>query len=88
VTPRGGRAAQVAALLGLTVRAFHCRRARLVAEHGFPQPLPGLGTVWDLAAVERWIARQDPASATARAAEDLAGMEAELVRRAQASLAA
>lgn len=88
MSPRGIRAHQVAELLGLGVRAFYVRRAGLEARHGFPQPLPGLGNVWDQAAVERWISRQDPTSAPARAAEDLAGMEAELVRRAQASLAA
>ena len=83
MTPRGGRAHQVADMLGLTARSFQARRARLEAVHGFPQPLPGLGNVWDLAAIERWIAQQG--GGQGQPSDELMAAEAELVRRARAT---
>lgn len=51
---------QVAAWLAMSRDSF-CRKWRgLVAEHGFPPPVPGCGLHWDPHAIERWLDRQIP----------------------------
>jgi hypothetical protein len=74
---------EIAAMLGCKPRAFHARRARLVAA-GFPPPLPGLGWRWDIQAVEAWISAQSGAPGAA----DPGGIEARLIERAAAMAAA
>lgn len=63
------RARDVAALLGWSVNYWYRRRSALEAA-GFPRPLRvgKLGTRWDPAAIEAWLAAQrgDPAGWEAR----------------------
>ena len=75
------RAPEVAALLGMSVRAFHAARARL-RDRGFPAPVPGMGPRYDPRAIEAWLARAQGKAAASPPVEDIAGWQAELDRRA------
>jgi predicted DNA-binding transcriptional regulator AlpA len=72
---------QVAMALALdSALSFHRRRRALEADHGFPEPVPGLGLRWDPAAIEAWLARRRGAPAGGQDE----GAEALLVARARA----
>lgn len=44
-----------AEILNISVSVFRRKWRRMVAEHGFPAPLPGLGLRWSLPQIIRWI---------------------------------
>jgi predicted DNA-binding transcriptional regulator AlpA len=62
----------------------------LIADHGFPAPLPGLGKRWDPVAVDAWLDAQlapELSPARPQAAAAAPDWEAELIRRARAGQA-
>ena len=46
---------QVAAKLAVSIDWFYRNKKRLIAEEGFPAPVPGLGQVWLEEAVDTWL---------------------------------
>jgi hypothetical protein len=63
-----------------SARHFLARRRRLEAEHGFPQPVPGLPGRWDPQAIALWLR----AYRTHHEDDAQAEVEAELIGRARA----
>lgn len=70
---------------------FYRRKKGLIADHGFPPPVPGCGNRWDPAALDRWLDAQDPrapkpaaAPAAPAAANDETDWTAILAARGQA----
>jgi hypothetical protein len=60
VDDRAVPASAVARHLGVSEPEFQRRAPELIAKHGFPRPVPLFGT-FDLTAVDRWLAKQNPA---------------------------
>lgn len=54
---------ETAKFLGRTYEWFRRKRADLIAEAGFPQPVKGMGNCWDQRAIERWLDRQSEPTA-------------------------
>lgn len=55
---RGLTIPDLANLLGKNVRWFYRNHKKLTDDHGFPPPVPGLGHVWDSAAINDWLDQQ------------------------------
>lgn len=84
---------EVAAALKVTREWFYRNHRRLVRQHGFPAPMPGMGNRWDPRAIELWqdgdLARQKllpaaPAPPAAPPEEDGDAWAGILDRRAEA----
>lgn len=81
--------AEVAAQLGMTPATFG-RRLATLRRAGFPAPVPHMGRRYDPRAIEAWLAAQrtppgapaDDPTGAAPPAEDVAGWQAVLDRRA------
>lgn len=80
--------AAVALKLGVSRERFYKRWKAMVAEHGFPPPVPGCGKRWDPVAIRRWLDAQMPAHlrppVAAAAEAEAADLAAELRERARA----
>lgn len=64
ITRYGLTTEEVAAILRKSTEWFYRNRDRLIRECGFPQPLRGLGTIWDNKAIEAWMDAQSGLNAT------------------------
>ena len=78
----------VALALNIPLNRLYRTIRVLRTQHGFPQPVPGLGSLYDPLAIDAWLARQRAASLPPGAAQPAAepdgidGWQAELDRRA------
>jgi len=59
VDPRAVPPSAAARRLGVSEAEFLSKVPELIARQGFPRPLPVFGT-YDLAALDRWMERQNP----------------------------
>lgn len=60
-------AAEIAALLGVTVATLPRKWRRLNERHGFPRPIPGRADAWSRIQVDDWIATPEGERGQARA---------------------
>lgn len=58
IDPRAVPVSAVARRLGVSEAEFKAKVPLLIAKHGFPRPLPALGT-FDLIALDRWFEKQN-----------------------------